>query len=56
MSLKCVRSIYTVFCVLDEYRLVLEQADASVVLTSSNSDDCFIDMLREYGKPSIDCR
>ncbi|KAF8349474.1 DNA mismatch repair protein MutS [Amanita rubescens] len=32
----------------DVIKMLLEQADASVVLTSSNSDECFIDMLREY--------
>ncbi|KAF8631397.1 hypothetical protein AX15_002405 [Amanita polypyramis BW_CC] len=32
----------------DAAKMLLEQADASVVLTGSNSDDDFIDMLREY--------
>ena len=56
--LKCVRSNRTVFCVIDECRSVLEQADASIILTSSNSDDNFIDMLREYSRSSVglDCQ
>lgn len=58
MPSKCVRSNRTVFCVIDENCSVLEQADASVILTGSNSDDDFIDMLREYSRPSVvfDCR
>lgn len=58
MPLKCVRSNRTIFCVIDECRSVLDQADASIILTSSNSDDNFIDMLREYSRSSLglDCR